>query len=114
LRFTLDRNLNGAIDNTDSERITFAYDAANRRLNQCLYEGTGSDDWELFFDDVQNMAFNYVLDDGSAPTADPVPGDELDRIRMVIVTLTIEAPAGLGGTVDRTYTTRIRCRNIGL
>ena len=113
LRFTLDRNLNGTIDNTDSERITFAYDAANQRLDQCLYEGTGSDDWETFFDNVTNIAFNY-LDASGTDLGDPVPAANLADIRMVVVTLTIQAPAGREGTVNRTYTTQMRCRNIGL
>jgi hypothetical protein len=113
LRFTLDRNLNGTIDNTDSERITYTYDAANRRLDQCLYEGTGSDDWELVFDNVENMTFNYMDSDGN-DLGDPVPAANLEDIRMVLITLTIQAPAGREGTVDRTYTTQISCRNTGL
>ena len=113
LRFTLDRNLNGTIDNTDSERITFAYDAVNQRLDQCLYENTGSDNWETFFDNVTNIAFNY-LDASGTDLGDPVSAADLSDIRLVVVTLTIEAPAGREGTVDRTYTTQVRCRNIGL
>lgn len=113
LRFTLDRNMDGNINNTDSERITFAYDTVNRRLDQCLYETTGSDDWELFFDNVTNLTFNY-LDASGTDLGDPVPATNLADIRMVVITFTIQAPAGRGGTVDRTYTTQMRCRNIGL
>ncbi len=113
LRFTLDRNLNGTIDNTDSERITFTYDAANQRLDQCLYEFTGSDDWETFFDNVTNFAFNY-LDASGTDLGDPVPAANLADIRMVVVTLTIEAPAGRDGTVGSNYTTQMRCRKIGI
>ena len=113
LRFTLDRNMNGVIDNTDSERITYVYDPVNRRLDQCLYEGTGSDDWELFFDNVETMTFNYLDEDGN-DLGDPVPAADFSEIRMVVITLTIEAPAGLEGMIDRTYTTQVQCRNIDL
>jgi prepilin-type N-terminal cleavage/methylation domain-containing protein len=107
LRFTLDRNLNGSVDVTDSEQITFAYDAGAGRLNHILYEGTGSQDQEVFFDNVQNLTFTY-LDESGAVTA------TLADIRMVVIDFTIQAPAGREGMVDRTYTTRIKCRNIGL
>ena len=113
LRFTSDRNLNGTIDNTDSERITYAYDGVNRMLNQCLYEGSGSDDWELFFDNVANLTFSY-RDASGTDLGDPVPAGDLADIRMVVISLTIQAPAGREGTINRTYTTQIRCRNIGL
>jgi prepilin-type N-terminal cleavage/methylation domain-containing protein len=107
LRFTLDRNLNGSVDETDSEQITFAYDAGTRRLNHILYEGTGSQDQEIFFDNVQNLTFTY-LDESGAVTA------TLADIRMVDIAFTIQAPAGREGMVNRTYTTRVKCRNIGL
>ena len=107
LRFTLDRNLNGSVDETDSEQITFAYDAGTRRLNHILYEGTGSENQVVFFDNVQNLAFTY-LDESGAVTA------TLADIRMVVINFTIQAPAGREGMVNRTYTTRVKCRNIGL
>ena len=107
VRFTLDRNLNGSVDVTDSEQITFTYDAGTRRLNHILYEGTGSQDQEIFFDNVQNLTFTY-LDDTGAVTA------TLADIRMVVITFTIQAPAGLEGMVYRTYTTRVKCRNMGI
>ena len=38
----------------------------------------------------------------------------LTDIRSVGISLTAEAPAGRDGTVERTYTTRVRCRNLSL
>ena len=110
LRFTLDRNLNGGIDNLTSplqaERITF--ELKNGSLVQILNESVaGFEVEETFFENVQNLAFTYEDEDGGAPAT---PAD----IRMVVIALTIQAPAGREGMVDRTYTTRIRCRNIGL
>jgi prepilin-type N-terminal cleavage/methylation domain-containing protein len=107
LRFTLDRNLNGSVDETDAEQITFAYDAGTGRLNHILYEGTGSENQVVFFDNVQNLAFTY-LDESGAVTA------TLADIRMVVINFTIQAPAGREGMVNRAYTTRVKCRNIGL
>ena len=46
IRFSLDRNMNGTIDEIDEERITYSYNFANNRIDQCLYEGTASADWE--------------------------------------------------------------------
>ena len=37
MRFTSDRNMNGTIDDSDFERITYLYEPANSRLRQCLY-----------------------------------------------------------------------------
>ena len=36
IRFSLDRNMNGIIDETDDERITYSYIAGNKRIDQCL------------------------------------------------------------------------------
>ena len=110
LRFTLDRNLNGDIDNLTSpmqaERITFEF--KNGSLVQILNESVaGFIVEETFFDNVQNLTFTYQNKSGGTPAT-------LADIRMVVIALTIQAPAGLEGMVDRTYTTRIRCRNIGI
>ncbi|MGD8990556.1 MAG: prepilin-type N-terminal cleavage/methylation domain-containing protein [Desulfobacterales bacterium] len=107
LRFTLDRNLNGSVDETDSEQITFEYDSGTGNLNHILFEGTGSENQVVFFDNVQNLTFTY-LDESGAVTA------TLADIRMVDIDFTIQAPAGRQGMVNRTYTTRVKCRNIGL
>jgi hypothetical protein len=36
----------------------------------------------------------------------------LADIRTVGITLTVNRPAGREGTVSRTYTTQVRCRNL--
>lgn len=113
IRFTLDRNMNGQIDTTDSERITYAFNAVTNRLDQCLYEGTGSDDWENLMDNVINSSFAYRDADGN-DLGDPVPAAQLADIRTVLISITVQEPAGRGVVVNRTYTNRIRCRNLGL
>ena len=45
-----------------------------------------------------------------------VKGDatQLADIRTIEVKMTVQAPAGRDKKVERTYTTRFRCRNLGL
>ena len=41
------------------------------------------------------------------------PGD-LQAIRAVQISMTVEEDAGTGGTIERSYTTRVLCRNLGV
>jgi type IV pilus assembly protein PilW len=113
LRFTADRNRDGTINaadlsdgiqEVDLERITYEWDSANRRLRQCLSEGT-TDDWDTVAENVTAFQFDYFAEDGGVAAA-------LSEIRTVQISMTIEQPAGLSGIVDRTLTKRILCRNL--
>ncbi len=108
LRFTADRNMNGAINMTDFEDITYEYDGVNRRLRQCLYEGEPEEDCDTVAENVTVFQFAYFDED------DNILAAPIDRslIRTVQVTMTIEQPAGRAGTVSRTLTKRILCRNL--
>ena len=108
LRFTADRNMSGAIEMTDFEDITYEYDAANERLRQCLYEGAAEEDCNTLAENVTAFQFAYFDEDDSllATPIDP------SLVRTVQVTMTIEQPAGRAGTVSRTLTKRILCRNL--
>ncbi|MEJ2166468.1 MAG: prepilin-type N-terminal cleavage/methylation domain-containing protein [Desulfobacterales bacterium] len=62
-------------------------------------------------ENVTDLTFTYLAADDSilaAPVADPA------AIRTVQIALTVEEPAGRGGTVTRTYATEVRCRNLGI
>ena len=60
---------------------------------------------------VNTLAFTYLDDTGTAiPTADLAT--RRADIRTVGITLTVNRPAGRDGTVSRTYTTQVRCRNL--
>jgi len=107
LRFTADRNMDGAI-NSDIERITYSYDATTDQLNQCLMEGTLSD-WEIVADNVINFQFSY-LDGAENLLAFPIA--DLSEIRTVLISMTIVKPAGLSEAVDRSVNKRISCRNL--
>jgi len=108
LRFTADRNMNGAIDVSDFEDITYEYNDVNKRLRQCLYEGEPEEDCDTLAEDVTVFQFAYFDEDDSLLAA------PIDRslIRTVQVTMTIEQPAGRAGLVSRTLTKRILCRNL--
>lgn len=112
MRFTSDRNMNGEINDSDFERITYLYEPGNTRLRQCLYEGTVND-WETLIDNVTGLIFVYLDEDGN-DLGDPVDAGDLANIRTVEISMTVQEPAGRGEPVQRTYTTRVRCRNLGL
>jgi prepilin-type N-terminal cleavage/methylation domain-containing protein len=97
------------------ERITYLYDAGQRELRRVLYEGTPSQATTVLVSRVvpnpDNVnLFTFVDGNGNEVT------DNANRglIRAVVVTLTVEEPAGRGGTVSRTYCSRVRLRNIGI
>jgi type IV pilus assembly protein PilW len=115
LRFTLDRcdlPVGGSTEGCGSpdgdvddkfEDVTYRWDPAERKLKQTLY-GVYT---ETLVDNVSNLSFTYLDEDDGAPT------DAAD-IRTVVITMTVEDPAGRGGIMRRTYSARVRCRNLGL
>jgi type IV pilus assembly protein PilW len=134
LRFTSDRcNLDidtpgctqpvpdGDVDD-DSERVTYLFDSASHVLKRCLYEKAvtfGSDASSGSCQSIMKRVrpnpngiplFSFRDDDNNHITTDV----ERSRIRTVILTLTVEEPAGTNQTVARTYSSRLRLRNVGL
>jgi prepilin-type N-terminal cleavage/methylation domain-containing protein len=111
LHFTSDRNMNGAIDASDFEEIHYFLSAS--QLFQQLYSDNTTD--EIVVDNINNMSFRYF--DGAEPPNELIPplsAANLNAIRSIELSMTVTQPAGRGGNVNRTYTTRVRCRNIGL
>jgi len=116
LRFTADRNMDGDIDtpNTgdgiqegDLEDITYEWDSSNNVLKQSL--GTGAS--QEVARNVTDFKFTYLdVDDGTI--APPGAGAAKDNIRAVLVRMTVQQPAGRSGTLNRTLTKRILCRNL--
>jgi len=119
LSFTLDRNMNGTIDTVSDEEVTYRYDGISR-VTHTIDESQGAGaDTQPFIDNVSELTFTYrneldqdMIDD--LGLGDPLPADDLDDIRTVEIRMTVTEPAGRGSTVQRTYNTRVRCRNIGL
>ena len=99
IEFTLDNNYDGEIDFTDDfERIR--YEVVNGDLLQTNHQGQ-----ETLLEDVTNLTFTFL-------DADDVPTAVNAEIRSVIVSLTMQRPAGRSVPVARTYTTTVRCRNL--
>jgi hypothetical protein len=89
------------------ESVTYQWDSVERELEQVLYAGTASESKATLIENVSNLQFTYLDNDNGTPAT-------AADIRTVIISLTVEDPAGRGGTVSRTYSTRVRCRNLGL
>lgn len=104
IQFTSDLNLNDDIDGT-YERIS--YYLQGDQLMQQLFTGNPMP----LVGNVTRLSFDY-WDENDDPITDLV-GD-LDKIRTVIISMTVQEPAGRGQPVRRTYTARVRCRNLGL
>lgn len=121
IAFTMDADLDGRIDhcvdddldksddcwakddNVDNELIAY-------RINNGALEKyrAASAFWEdLTEGNVSNLRFTYYDETGALTTT-------REDIRTVEISMTVQLPAGRGGTVRRTYSTRVRCRNIGL
>jgi len=101
-QFTADSNFDGDLDDP-FENIT--YDLNGTDLRQRNSNLLLSPNFEVLLSNVTALAFTY-LDDTGIPTAN------LADIRTVGITLTVNRPAGRDGTVSRTYTTQVRCRNL--
>jgi type IV pilus assembly protein PilW len=106
----------------DSEIVTYFYDAAQKTLKRCLYELSatyGSDSssgscqavLEKVIANPDGTPVFTFLDNGDAAITN---NNDRNQIRSVILTLTVEEPAGLKNKVARTYSSRVRLRNIGL
>ncbi len=106
-RFTADANFDGDVADP-FEDITYGLNldgTCGTCLQQTNHLGT-----ETLLGDVNTLAFTYLDDTGCIPTADLAT--RLADIRTVGITLTVNRPAGRDGTVSRTYTTQVRCRNL--
>lgn len=106
IRITSDTDMDGAVDDSGFERITYNFDAGTNQLQQILYETTGSESTQPVVDNVTNVTFTYLDEDNNITAT-------LADIRTVTISMTIDEPAGRGGTVSRTLSTRVRCRNLG-
>jgi prepilin-type N-terminal cleavage/methylation domain-containing protein len=124
MSFTSDRDLDGVI-NGNSENI--AYRLVGRQLQ--ITDSIGTD---VLIDNVINSElvppvplFRYfsesaddlkddkdlIKDYGYANPMDADDEAEREDISTVEISITVEEPAGREGMVERTYTTRVRCRN---
>jgi type IV pilus assembly protein PilW len=109
-QFTADLNFDGAL-NSSFENITYDLNGTDLRQRNINL----SADFEVLLENVTTTVttplFTYFDDTGTAiPEADLAT--RLTDIRTVGITLTVNRPSGRDGTVSRTYTTQVRCRNL--
>ena len=104
IQFTADLNYDGNLDDPFEDII---YALNGNLLQQTADLGSGPVTATLL-DNVTALAFIY-LDQANNLLPEPVATDE---IRTVIISLTMQRPAGRDKPVSRTYTTRVRCRNL--
>ena len=97
MQFTADTNYDG---DTSDPFEDIRYELVGDRVTQTNHVGQ-----ETLLQNVSNLTFTYL---NSADAVTTVPGN----IRSVVISLTIERPSGLDQPVSRTYTTRVRCRNM--
>ena len=108
IRFSADLPPYDGDINDPFEDITYFLDGDLLRQTAVLKPGTGLTPATLL-DNIDALTFTY-LDASDTPMAVPVGSTE--DIRTVIVSLTMQRPAGRDGPISRTYTARVRCRNL--
>jgi hypothetical protein len=119
--------MNGQIDDpdltdvsgeaSDLERIEYRYDGNNLLEMLLRKSDTTIESQDVLLDRVTGLTLTYLdvdendlIDYTLAPPR--VPDNELADIRTVVISLTTQRPAGRDDPVSRTYTTRVRCRNL--
>jgi hypothetical protein len=106
----------------DSEIVTYLHDATQKTLKKCLYELPATYGLDSSSGSCQVVLEKVIANPDGIPvftfldSDDGVIDQNDDRslIRTVILTLTVEEPAGRTNKVARTYSSRVRLRNIGL
>lgn len=115
IRLTSDTDMDGAVDDSNFERISYDFDAGDNQLEQILYEGTGSVSTQPVIENVTILTFTYLDTNGN--TIGGLPLTTLAAcaaIRSVVIDMTVQEDAGRAGPVTRTLTTRVRLRNLGV
>ncbi|MGD8492877.1 MAG: prepilin-type N-terminal cleavage/methylation domain-containing protein [Desulfobacterales bacterium] len=104
IQFTADLNYDGDVFDP-FENITYNLNAGRLEQTSDLGAGTSVD---TLLDNVTALTFTY-LDASDTVLVEPIP---VDQIASVLISLTVQRPSGRDGPISRTYSTRIRCRNL--
>ena len=104
IRFEYDIDGDGYIATDGEEDIAYLLNANNQLIQQ---RNGNSDFNQSLVDNVSDLTFRYL-------NADNMDTNDLDAIRTVEVSLTVEEPAGRDKVLSRTYSTRVICRNLSL
>jgi prepilin-type N-terminal cleavage/methylation domain-containing protein len=105
IQFTADLNYDGDLDDP-FENIIYALNGDQLQQTSDLGAGFVTD---ILLDNITSLTFTY-LDEPDTPLAAPVANPQ--DIRTVVISLTMQRPAGRDEPISRTYTSRVRCRNL--
>ena len=114
IQFTADRDKDGELDDADGtdgidapdmEFMAYEYDG-NSTLKMSLYKANGNlEISDTMVKNVTDLTFSYYN------SADETTSN-LDDIRSVGISMTIQKPSGRDGQVRRTLVKRVQCRNL--
>ncbi|MEE4265893.1 MAG: prepilin-type N-terminal cleavage/methylation domain-containing protein, partial [Desulfobacteraceae bacterium] len=108
IRFQYDTNGSGTIAtnavNEANEDLAYLLNENNQVIRQLNGQASSN---EALVNNVSDLTFRYLDADDEVTT-------DLDAIRTVEISLTVEEPAGRDKVLSRTYTTRVICRNLSL
>lgn len=104
IQFSADLNYDGDVEDP-FEDIRYALNGDKLEQTIDLDSGMVND---TLMENVTGLTFTY-LDETDTVLAEPIP---VDDIRTVLISLTVVRTAGREGLISRTYTTRVRCRNL--
>lgn len=104
IQFSADINYDGDVEDP-FEDIRYALNGD--RLEQTSDLGSGMV-VDTLMENVTGLTFTY-LDETDTVLAEPIAVNE---IKTVLISLSVVRTAGREGLISRTYTTRVRCRNL--
>ena len=114
IQFTADRDMDGELDDADAtdgidahdmEFMAYEYDG-NSTLRMSLYKADGNLEMsDTMVENVTDLTFSYFNSDDDTTS-------NLDDIRTVGISMTIQKPSGPDGQVSRTLEKRVKCRNL--
>ena len=115
IRVRYDRNTDLQDATPNFGDVAYEFNVGDSRIDQ-----TEAGSTQPYIDNVTNLTFTYrdadgqdLINDLGKPDPITALADRTD-IRTVEISITVQEPAGRDKTVDRTYTTRVWCRNMGL
>ena len=125
LRFTWDQIDSGSsgddgegdVETDKEEIISYYLDTTDHSIKRQLNESTVNMSKQTLIGGgeqiiVSDFNLTYLDEDGDTLTSTSSSA-LISRIRSIVITLQLEAPAGKAGTISRTYVGSVRCRNLG-
>jgi len=118
LRFTADRcddvtAERGVLDSSCpngrgkfEESVTYFFAPGTSELMRRANENTGGQYTDSLLEDIKSLSFDYRDRQNNLTTA-------TSDVRAIIITLRAESPAGQAGMIEREYSMRVECRNMG-